>query len=57
MVQDKITAINQQHKLDIRNLKSRVSDLESPNDTLMKKLKTLEDQNKQQFRNIGKLET
>ena len=57
MVQDKITAIHQQHKLDIRNLKSRVSDLESPNDTLMKKLKILEDQNKQQFRNNRKLET
>ena len=56
MFQDKITAINQQHELDIRNLKSRVSDLELSDDTLLKKLKILEDQNKQQFRNIGRLE-
>ena len=55
MFQDKNTAINQQHKLEIRNLKSRVSDLELSNDTLLKKLKILEGQSKQQFRNIGKL--
>ena len=57
MFQDKITAINHQHKIETRNLKSRVSDLELSNDlTLLKKLKILEDQNKQQCRNTGKLE-
>ena len=37
-------------------LQSRCSDLELEKEVMMNRIKTLEDQNKQRFRQIGKLE-
>ena len=54
--QDKIHSLTQSHKTEIRMLQSRCSDLELAKEVMMNRIKTLEDQNKQQFRQIVKLE-
>ena len=56
LFQDKIHSLTQSHKTEIRKLQSRCSDLELEKEVMMNRIKTLEDQNKQQFRQIGKLE-
>ena len=47
--QDKIHSSTQSHKTEIRMLQSRCSDLELAKEVMMNRIKTLEDQNKQQF--------
>ena len=54
--QDKCFSLAQSQKTDIRSLLSRCNDLETAIEILNNRVKTLEDQNKQQFRRIGKLE-
>ena len=53
---DKIFSLTQSHKTEIRILQSRCHDLEMAKEVLSNKVKTLEEQNKCQFKQIGKLE-
>ena len=53
---DKVNSIIQSQKLENKNLHSKIYDLEVSKELLTNKVKTLEDQNKHQFRQIGKLE-
>ena len=54
--QDKLDSVSQFQKTETRILQSKINDLERSNETLVNKVKNLEEQNKQQFRQIGKLE-
>ena len=56
LFQDKIYSLTQSNNLETKALKSRINDLEMAKETLSRKVKTLEDQNKSQFKQIGKLE-
>ena len=54
--QDKLDTVFQSQKTETRILQTKINDLERSNETLVNKVKNLEKQNKQQFRQIGKLE-
>ena len=54
--QDKSFSLAQSQKTDIRSLQSRCNNLETAKEILTNRVKTLEDQNQQQFRQIGKSE-
>ena len=54
--QDKLDTVSQSQKTETRILQSKINDLERSNESLANKVKNLEEQNKQQFRQIGKLE-
>ena len=54
---DKVNSIIQSQKLENKNLHSKIYDLEVSKELRTNKVKTLEDQNKHQFRQIGKLGT
>ena len=54
--QDKLDTVSQSQKTETRILQSKINDLERSNESLVNKVKNLEEQNKQQFRQIGKLE-
>ena len=48
--------VSQSQKNETRILQQKINDLERSNETLVNNVKNLEEQNKQQFRQIGKLE-
>ena len=54
--QDKLDIVSQSQKTETRILQSKINDLERSDETLVNKVKNLEEQNKQQFRQIEKLE-
>ena len=54
--QDKLDTVSQSQKTETRILQSKINDLERSYESLVNKVKNLEEQNKQQFRQIGKLE-
>ena len=56
LFQDKIYSLTQSNNLETKTLRSRINDLEMAKETLSHKVKTLEDQNENQVKQIGKLD-
>ena len=56
LFQDKIYSLTQSNNLKTKTLKSRIDDLEMAKENLSHKVRTLEEQNKYQFKQIGRLE-
>ena len=54
--QDTRDIVSQSQKTESRILQLKINDLERSNETPVNKVKNLEEQNRQQFRQIGKIE-